>query len=91
MLTQIENTPDALNRTLLELKRMKDYNELVRRSSQSNLIGIETQHRHRGLRGEVCSQSNLIGIETIPAEAEPDGEMPLNRTLLEWKRANKRI
>ena len=56
--------------------------------SQSNLIGIETGHRHV-LAGRVrYSQSNLIGIETRWRRKPSCRKASLNRTLLELKRGS---
>ena len=54
-----------LNRTLLELKLEKAvFLASTAKTSQSNLIGIETACARRRAYSLFLSQSNLIGIET---------------------------
>ena len=79
-------SPKALNRTLLELKRITSYQIFNLIFSQSNLIGIETGEPAPGRHHHPASQSNLIGIETVEWIRNVRAAQALNRTLLELKR-----
>ena len=83
--------PDALNRTLLELKRLhRPHQGIPQRPLNRTLL--ELKHTDYIFDPDrFSSQSNLIGIETYPIHILRPGAGALNRTLLELKRENSPV